>query len=174
MKHKVTKLIIIFSATVTISGQVYAERPRCDQDGRYGKSYRSPDRYQGRQGYGMARHGFDNPINERQARQHQRVHRGIETGQLTRKETNRLHRKMDEITSLERKFSSDGYLSPHEQAVLQKKLDRTSQKIHRFKHNQRSQPYRNTSRDYDYSDRRRPYPQGAVEFGIRFFNLLGS
>jgi len=174
MKHKATKMIIIFAAAMTISGQTYAKRPRCDQDNRYGNSYGYPDQYQRRQGYEVARHGFDNPIDERQARQYRRVHRGIETGQLTRKEANRLHRKMGKIASLERKFSADGYLSPREQAVLQKKLNRTSQKIHRFKHNRRSEPYRNTSRDYDYSDRRRAYPQGAVEFGIQFFNLLGS
>jgi len=74
-------------------------------------------------------------LHNRLQRQFTRIEHGIENGSLTRKEERKLFKQQRRIRRLAREFHDDGYLSQKEHRVLQRKLDKASNRIRRFKHN---------------------------------------
>lgn len=98
-------------------------------------------------------HGrHDNRFEQRLDRQHWRIKQGIRSGELTRKEAKRLRRQQRRIDKLEHKFSRDGHIDRYERRVLRSKLDDASQRIYRFKHNDR---YRGRYNDRHHRSHRR-------------------
>lgn len=73
-------------------------------------------------------------INKKQANQKARISQGIRSGQLTRKEAFRLRKQQARINRTERRFKTDGRLTPRERAVVQGKLHRASKNIYAQKH----------------------------------------
>lgn len=76
-------------------------------------------------------------INERQERQARRIERGIDRGQLTRREARKLRREQRDIAELERCLREVGGrgLQPMERRILQRLLDLASENIRELKQN---------------------------------------
>ena len=81
--------------------------------------------------------GFDDRFHERQERQHRRIENGRRNGVLSRREIEKLRCEQDEIARLERRFLRDGWFSNREQRKLQRRLNKASNRIYKYKHNQR-------------------------------------
>jgi septal ring factor EnvC (AmiA/AmiB activator) len=77
----------------------------------------------------------ENIIDHRLNRQSHRIQRGIDQASLTHKETKKLKKKHRKIRRLSREFQADGYLSLKEFRRLTRKLDRLSNLIREYKHN---------------------------------------
>jgi hypothetical protein len=85
----------------------------------------------------MAAHA--DSINQRLHDQHQRIHQGVTSKQLTRSEQYRLNRRDARIHSqeqLDRRFDH-GHLTPSERRNLQSDLNRSSSRVYQDKHNNR-------------------------------------
>ena len=98
------------------------------------------------------RHDHSKPagkIRKRMKRQKKRIRKGIESGQLTRKEAKKLRRQQRRIGDLHRDYRSDGHLSRTERRDLTERLDRASDRIYRLKHNDRKRGDRYYSYRYD-------------------------
>lgn len=76
----------------------------------------------------------DPSIDHRQAHQHARIAQGAASGQLTARETTRLHAQQRAIAAEERYYKRDGYLSAWERADLQRDLTYANRDIYRQKH----------------------------------------
>jgi len=76
-------------------------------------------------------------IDQREANQQQRIQQGINSGELTRGETNRLEHREQSIGRQEQRMRArdGGQLTPHGRQVLNTRLNRTSNAIYRDKHN---------------------------------------
>src|SRR5262252_4706522 len=70
-------------------------------------------------------------INHREYNQQQRIRQGVKSGELTRRETERLEAREARIRVDERFARRDGHVSPRERARLNRELDRTSRDIYR-------------------------------------------
>ena len=68
-------------------------------------------------------------VDERQALIHQRIQRGFEQGQLTRREARQLERNLARIEEKERGYEYDGRLNRREQADLHAELDQVAQRL---------------------------------------------
>jgi len=80
----------------------------------------------------------DSPVvDARQERQQQRIQQGVDSGQLTAKEFNRLEREQGRIARAEARMKSDGNLTGKERVRLHNMQDRASRHIYRAKHNKR-------------------------------------
>jgi len=78
---------------------------------------------------------WGNGVNGRQARQHSRIHNGVNNGSLTRRESARLHHQQAALRKQERFYRSTGNgLSANERARLQHQQNQLSQNIYRQKH----------------------------------------
>ncbi len=75
-------------------------------------------------------------IDERQLRQARRIQSGLERGELTRWEYERLRREQYRIERAEGRAWADGWLSKAERRRLHKMLDRASRHIYRARHNE--------------------------------------
>ena len=73
-------------------------------------------------------------IDNRQARQEQRIQQGAASGQLTAKERARLEKGEAHIQKMEDKAVADGKVSAKERARIEKAQDRESRRIARQKH----------------------------------------
>ena len=85
--------------------------------------------------HGEGQGGQLQSVNERLERQHQRIERGMDKHQLTRKEARLLRQQHRDIRYLARVFSQDGHLSKRERRILNRELDASSWQIKRLKHN---------------------------------------
>lgn len=74
-------------------------------------------------------------VNKRQQIQKHRVFRGIKSGDLSFKETNKLLKQQAKIRKFERKAKSDGKVTLIERLRLQRKLNQESRSIRRKKTN---------------------------------------
>lgn len=74
-------------------------------------------------------------LHDRLDRQHIRIERGIESGELTRREARKLMKQQRRIHRLAREFYADDHLGKRERRILTQKLDRASDRIHALKHN---------------------------------------
>jgi hypothetical protein len=77
-------------------------------------------------------------IDARQARQEQRIDKGVKNGTLTPAETRHLERQQDRIERAETKAEADGKVTRKEAAVIEAKQDKASAHIHHAKHNRRN------------------------------------
>jgi uncharacterized membrane protein YebE (DUF533 family) len=76
-------------------------------------------------------------IDQRQARQEQRIEQGVRSGNLTPRETARLERGQARIRQMERQALADGHISRRERAAIDRAQDKQNQLIARLTHNDR-------------------------------------
>jgi Skp family chaperone for outer membrane proteins len=76
-------------------------------------------------------------VNKRQRRQNHRVEQGVQSGELTQQEQNKIEHQEAKVDNLEEKLRADGDLSKKDKAKLDVAQDRTSRSIYRKKHNKR-------------------------------------
>jgi hypothetical protein len=76
-------------------------------------------------------------VSQRQHRQDRRIHQGVRSGELTRREFVRLEREQYDIQQEKREAKSDGTVTRRERAELQRELNQASRHIYRAKHNER-------------------------------------
>ncbi|TQV89055.1 hypothetical protein [Aliikangiella coralliicola] len=73
-------------------------------------------------------------LDARQANQKNRIIQGIDSGELTKKEANRLVQGQRELNRMEKRAKSDGIVTKKEKARLHNKADKESAKIAKNKH----------------------------------------
>lgn len=73
-------------------------------------------------------------IDQRQANQEQRVDQGVVSGQLNKREANRLNRQQRQINKVEGKAKADGVVTKKERVRINKAQNRASHQIAREKH----------------------------------------
>ena len=71
----------------------------------------------------------------RQHNQSMRIFDGIQDGSLTYRETGQLVRGQARLRRQERRFKSDGIVTPRERVRMHRGLNRQSRRIYRRKHN---------------------------------------
>lgn len=76
----------------------------------------------------------DPVVNQRQANQTARIVQGVQSGELTRDESQELRTERREIRELEQGYKSDGTLSQDERRDLQQQLNQQSRQIAAEKH----------------------------------------
>ena len=83
-------------------------------------------------------YGYENGrsrIHKRLKRQRARIEHGIGIGELTRWEARKLMKQQRRIRRLAHAFREDGYMTRKERRILRHKLDKASDRIWSFKHN---------------------------------------
>jgi DNA repair exonuclease SbcCD nuclease subunit len=73
-------------------------------------------------------------VDKRETRQQRRIEQGAKSGELTKKEVNRLERREAKIKADEINAKADGKVTKAERQKLHKELNRTSKQIYRQKH----------------------------------------
>ena len=73
-------------------------------------------------------------VNARQHNQHARIHQGVKSGELTRREAHKAQEGQRDIRQLERAYKSDGALTKRERADLHQEQNQASRDIYRQKH----------------------------------------
>lgn len=76
-------------------------------------------------------------VNRRQSNQSARIRRGVRSGSLTRRETNRLVRQQSRVRRHEARIKSDGTVTRRERASLTRHQNRASRNVYRQKHDRR-------------------------------------
>jgi hypothetical protein len=85
---------------------------------------------------GMASANTGTPrIDRREVRQHERIHQGVRSGELTRGEAMRLRAGQRHVNRMEWRAKSDGVVTFRERARIGHVQNRQSRAIYRFKHN---------------------------------------
>jgi hypothetical protein len=79
-------------------------------------------------------------IDNRQARQEQRIDQGVKSGELTKRETARLNRGDQKIDRMENRAQADGTVSRTEKRHIEKAQDVQSKRIYRQKHDAQARP----------------------------------
>ena len=129
------KTLLIASLALTAAAPAFADRGYDrDHDRGYGKRAHYVDRDH--------RPFRERHIKKRLYRQQARIDNGLENGRLTHKEKRKLLKQQRRIKRLARDFREDGYMSRKEKRILTAKLDRASDRIWRFKHNDANRHYR--------------------------------
>jgi hypothetical protein len=75
------------------------------------------------------------PFTWRETRQQARIYQGVDSGQITTREYQRLEREQGRIEAYRQRAWSDGVLTPGEVCRLTREQNRTSRDIWRAKHN---------------------------------------
>ncbi len=75
----------------------------------------------------------------RQVKQQKRIHQGVHSGALTKRETVRLQKEQRHINRSKKRALRDGEVTRRERLRLERKQDRASRHIYRSKHNDRTQ-----------------------------------
>jgi len=73
-------------------------------------------------------------IDKRQEKQDERIERGIEKGQITKKEARRLEKGQEHVEDLEKKARRDGKVTKDEKSRIEKAQDKQSQRIYNQRH----------------------------------------
>jgi hypothetical protein len=73
-------------------------------------------------------------VDRRERRQQRRIHQGVRSGSLTRREAARMERQQARTRRIERRAKADGTVTRKERARLQHRENRTSRRIYRQKH----------------------------------------
>jgi hypothetical protein len=116
MKKLIVSSLIAASAVALSAGAASAQSWRGDDYGRSGDYGRYEDR------------GRWVSINERQDRLERRIDRGLQRGDLTRREAFRLRSEMNQVARLEHRYRMNG-LSNWERADLDRRFDRIAAQI---------------------------------------------
>jgi hypothetical protein len=77
-------------------------------------------------------------IDKRQAEQEKRIQQGVESGQLTGKEANRLEKGQAHVQTMENKAMADGAMTKKERAHIEHAQNVQSKKIYRQKHDKQT------------------------------------
>ena len=77
-------------------------------------------------------------VGRRQIRQHERIRQGVNSGELTRRETRMLMHEQHRVQKAKIRALDDGRVTPNERLRIEKKQDTASRNIYRLKHNHRS------------------------------------
>ena len=92
-------------------------------------------------------------IDNRQARQMERIEQGVRSGQLTRFEARKLIAQQHDIAKLERKFERDGRLTPAERQQLTMLQNRASRMIFQEKNDNETRRHVNNGRGWGWGHR---------------------
>ena len=79
-------------------------------------------------------------IVDRERRQQERIAQGVQSGELTAKETQRLEKQQGKIEADREKALADGKMTKQERAKLRAEQKRASYHIYRQKHDAQKQP----------------------------------
>jgi hypothetical protein len=77
-------------------------------------------------------------VDRREHRQQRRIHQGVKSGELTRREAARMERQQARTRRIERRAKADGTVTAKERARLQHRENRTSRRIYRQKHDRQN------------------------------------
>ncbi|OUS27327.1 hypothetical protein A9Q99_15045 [Gammaproteobacteria bacterium 45_16_T64] len=77
-------------------------------------------------------------INQQQKQQSERLVQGVKSGELTKKEANRLSIKQAKIAKKEARFRSDGVFTPVERAIIKQDLAEMNIRLYKQKHDKQS------------------------------------
>ena len=77
-------------------------------------------------------------VDQRQAEQQKRINQGVQSGQLTAKETARLEKGQAHVQKMENKAVADNKVTRKERAHIAHAQDKQSRKIHREKHDKQT------------------------------------
>jgi hypothetical protein len=81
-------------------------------------------------------------IVDRERRQQERIAQGVQSGELTARETQRLEKEQARIENDRKQALADGKMTGKERARLHREQDRASHHIYRQKHDAQKQPGR--------------------------------
>lgn len=76
-------------------------------------------------------------VNRRQRYQKHRVHQGVKSGEITRREGRSIRRSYNRTKRYEKRARADGRVTWRERRKMNRMQNRTSRKIYRKKHNRR-------------------------------------
>lgn len=79
-------------------------------------------------------------INHRQHHQHARIHNGVQSGELNRREATRLRAEQRGIRRTERRAKADGTVTRQERRRIDRRQDMASRDIYRQKHDAQQKP----------------------------------
>jgi len=79
-------------------------------------------------------------VDQREAKQQQRIEQGVASGQLTGREAARLEKGQAKIEAKEAAAKADGVVTAKERAQLNKAQNKQSRKIYRQKHDKQTNP----------------------------------
>ena len=88
-------------------------------------------------GYSKAQ-SRSNKTKHRQVKQESRIHQGVKSGEVTKKESKVLHAQQANIQHTKKAARADGVVTPKEKAVITHKQNKASKNIQRAKNNDRS------------------------------------
>jgi len=74
----------------------------------------------------------------RQIKQQKRIHQGVESGKLTRKEATHLEREQHRIQKSKQNALKDGKLTQEERLRLERQQDQANKHIYRLKNNEKA------------------------------------
>jgi hypothetical protein len=77
-------------------------------------------------------------VDQRQANQEARIQQGVQSGELTAKETAKLEKGQSKVQALEDKAKADGKVTAKERRKLTRAQDKQSRKIYREKHDKQT------------------------------------
>jgi hypothetical protein len=122
-------LIAIALAGALASGGAAAERFTIQLDAQGAPVFTVQDRDDFRDYRRWHDEGRQMSVDDRQARIHERIQRGFERGQLTRREVRQLERELNDIEDKERAYQYDGRLNRREREELHHDLDRLGERL---------------------------------------------
>ena len=96
----------------------------------YGNAYGDRHRYAPRHYDGWG----DGRINALQWRQQEAIKKGLRSGDLTRREADRLWQEQERIARLESRYKADGHFSARERRDLERDLNRAGHRIYNERH----------------------------------------
>ena len=79
-------------------------------------------------------------LDQREARQQQRIDQGVASGQLSPREAARMQKRANRLERHEQHAKADGVVTPAERRRLQREANHNSRKIHRQKHDVQHAP----------------------------------
>ncbi len=100
-------------------------------------------------------------VERRQHKQHKRIHRGIDNGQLTRREVRKLKRERKHVAREIRHYKRHHYVASSSKRRIMEHLDHVSRKIHDLKHNNHH------VRRHSHHDRHQTYIQHDKQLDYR-------
>ena len=77
-------------------------------------------------------------VDQRQANQEARIQQGVQSGQLTPRETAKLEKGQAKVQTMEDKAKADGKVTPKERAKLAKAQNKQSKRIYKEKHDKQT------------------------------------
>jgi hypothetical protein len=123
---------------------------------------------------GLAAGTRDPGVNQRQANQRERIHQGVKSGELTRRETRKVVEEQRDVRQLERAYKSDGELTAKERADLHHEQNQASREIYRQKHDAQDRPATPAAARDPGVNRREWNQTGRIMQGVRTGELTRS